>query len=270
MNFGNTNTYKNATTETTEFEDILVKKGIIDERPEILIEKMIKAEMLARGEAEPESAEEALGNMSLKQLDKVEDDYEEDVLLKIRRERVAQLQAQQKREKFGVVLPLIRQEFITNVTEASKDSWVVCELYSSGIEASLVMTQLLRQVAERHRAVKFVRILSTDCVENWPDSRVPCLLLYRDGTMQRELVGMGHCGGAEKATVKSLEGSLEAAGVFAEDYVEPGAKAAATSGTAGDDTDDEDEEENEDRSSARVGFNQGFRKQFHDEDDDDF
>lgn len=267
MNLGNSNTYKNATTETTEFEDILVSKGIIDERPEIMIEKMIKQEMLARGEVEPDTAEEILSKLSLKQLDAAEDDYDEDILAKIRRERVEQIHAQQKREKFGMVLPLVRQEFISSVTEASKDNWVVCELYSTGIEASLIMTQLLRQVAEKHRTVKFVRILSTDCVENWPDSRVPCLLLYNEGRMQRELVGMGHCGGAEKATVKSLEESLTSAGVFYEDYVEPGAKTTVE----GEDSDEDDDEEDEDRSSSvRTGFNQGFRKQFHDEDDDDF
>lgn len=103
---------------------------------------------------------------------------------------------------------------IREVTEASKNLWVIVELFKSGIEESTKMSELLRGLAQRQKATKFVSIQSTECVENWPDEKVPCIFLYHEGQLQTQIIGIEPFGGREGATVEKLEWVLASKGVF--------------------------------------------------------
>jgi len=78
------------------------------------------------------------------------------------------MKAQMAKNLFGDVQPISKDEWTKEVTEASKNSWVIAYLFESGIEACKLMDQLLRVVATKHRDVKFVSIQSQACIENWP------------------------------------------------------------------------------------------------------
>mmetsp|Transcript_6259 Transcript_6259/g.11137 ORF Transcript_6259/g.11137 Transcript_6259/m.11137 type:complete len:283 (+) Transcript_6259:130-978(+) len=205
MNFSaNTSTHQNRHLETTEWEDVLVKHGVISEREEIVAARAAKQESAARTERQVED-EDLLASKSLEELDAVEDEFEEDLLRKMRDARLKELAEKAKGEKYGEVYPITKADFIREVTEDSKKCWVVVEMFKDGIQESTKASDLLRQLAAKQKATKFVRIRSTDCVENWPDSSVPCFFLYHDGVMQKQIVGLDFCGGAAKATVESLE-----------------------------------------------------------------
>jgi len=193
--------------ETTEWEDILVKKGIWEERADVIAQRVARAEVASRTEKNVDVEKEMMG-MTDKQLDEQEDDLDEDVLENIRRMRIQELKKKAALEKFGDVYPIVKADFIREVSEASKESWVIVDMFKDGIQESTKCSELLRELARRHRACKFVKIRSTDCVEGWPDSSVPCLFLYHDGVMQKQLIGLDFCGGPSRSTTDSMEYAL--------------------------------------------------------------
>ncbi len=65
---------------------------------------------------------------------------------------------------------------------------------SSVIECRL-LDACLGPVARKFRAVKFVRIVATAAVENWPDRNLPTLFVYRNGALQTQLLGIKRLGG---------------------------------------------------------------------------
>ena len=87
------------------------------------------------------------------------------------------------KNKFGYLITITRSEFIRQVTEASQESPVVVFLYkdeyptnSTGmqsltntIEDCKILKEVLDQVSARQPMVKFVQMISTDCIKDYPD-----------------------------------------------------------------------------------------------------
>ena len=70
------------------------------------------------------------------------------------------------------VYPLSRDEYKREVSDASKDEEVlvvIVLLFKGGIPDSRVMEDIVPQLADRHKAVKFVKMVSDQCIENYPD-----------------------------------------------------------------------------------------------------
>jgi hypothetical protein len=217
MNVGSSHTYKTQKVETTEFEDILVKKGIIPERTELQIERAteeLQKEFEQAVVNKKESVEKKLEKKSLEEVQELEDELDDDFLRRFRQKRISELQQKAQKEKFGQVFIIQRADFVRHVTEASQESWVVVELYQDGNEQSRLMSEMIQLLAQRQKATKFVRIQSTECVENWPDDHVPCLFLYHQGALQKKVIGLAFCGGKEGATVDKLDWALASYKVF--------------------------------------------------------
>lgn len=62
-------------------------------------------------------------------------------------------------------------------------------------ECRLLNEQVLPPVARKFKAVKFVKIVATSAVENWPDRNLPALFVYRGGELQTQLLGVKRLGG---------------------------------------------------------------------------
>jgi len=50
--------------------------------------------------------------------------------------------------------------------------------------------QSIEELAVRYTATKFVKIISTDCIPNYPDQNVPTLLVYNNGAVKGNYVGL--------------------------------------------------------------------------------
>lgn len=57
---------------------------------------------------------------------------------------------------------------------------------------------LIHQLASLYPSTKFVSIVSDQCIENYPDKNVPTIIVYRNGKMMGQVVGIDAYGG-EKA-----------------------------------------------------------------------
>lgn len=58
-----------------------------------------------------------------------------------------------------------------------------------------ILAQCLGELATRYPGTKFVKIVSTDCIPQYPDANLPTVLLYRDTKCQQTLVGLRQFGG---------------------------------------------------------------------------
>ena len=103
-----------------------------------------------------------------------------------REKKLSELKAIGEKNKFGYIISITRSEFIDQVTRASNSSFVVCLLYNDSypferwpsdawfpslctILDCKIMLKVLEEVAERNPDVKFVKIISTDCIADFPD-----------------------------------------------------------------------------------------------------
>ncbi|CBZ55886.1 AFR552Cp, related [Neospora caninum Liverpool] len=183
----------------TEWDALQRKFGNLPKLPDVVTEEQLTREVVDAAEKV-----DTLASKSLRELDALEDEVEEDVLEKYRRKRLEEIQRKQKLER-----------------KAKKSgTWVVVHLYQNAIPACKALNEILPQLAQRHREIKFMKGIATDIIPNYPDSKVPTLLLYFGGTCRAQVVGLqkewAEEGDATRklATLQGLERFLAKYGVL--------------------------------------------------------
>jgi hypothetical protein len=232
---------------TTEWEDQLIKHGIIAPLPE---RKSADEEHLEALEAR--AARDPLAGKTLEQLDELEDDLDDDVLARYREQRMAELKAKRALERFGEVKQISKQDYNEHVTQASQNAWVVVHLFLAGKRECQLLNRVLSETARRHKAVKFVKIVGAECVPNFPDAACPTLIFYHKGDTVKQIVGLQSLGGL-KVNADCIEWELKRLGAVESD-LESDPKEAAMRTTverhagraAARDSDSEDEGEGSD------------------------
>uniref|UniRef100_A0A9I9DQM6 Phosducin domain-containing protein n=1 Tax=Cucumis melo TaxID=3656 RepID=A0A9I9DQM6_CUCME len=118
---------------------------------------------------------------------------------KERKKRLMEIREAAKISKFGSVNPISGSDFVREVSQAPSDVWVVVILYKEGyhpypmpliIQECDVLMNCLQELAARYPATKFVKIISTDCIPNYPDCNLPTLLVYNNGAVKANYVGL--------------------------------------------------------------------------------
>lgn len=65
-------------------------------------------------------------------MDELEDSEDEAVLLEYRQKRIAEIKALAQKAKFGSVVEISGQDYISEVNKAGEGIWVVLHLYKQG------------------------------------------------------------------------------------------------------------------------------------------
>jgi len=191
--------------EDTEWNDILREKGLIPQKPkELEITEDDVAAMLEEAVNEKIHGK-PMDDLSLDELDELEDLEDDRILEEYRRKRIAEMQSQLKRERFGEVTQISEPDFVKEVTEASKDVWVVCHLFKPSIPACKLINAILVKLAARHKYCKFIKIIGDHCIHGYPDKNMPSLLIYGKGDMRKQIVGIQSFPGGMSCTVDDLE-----------------------------------------------------------------
>ncbi|KZV99117.1 thioredoxin-like protein [Exidia glandulosa HHB12029] len=184
--------------EDTEFNDALRKHGILPPK------------------TPPPRTPSPKASLTLDELDLLDDelrDLAEDAhdsetertLETYRRKRLAELTRESKRGRFGEVIPIGRDDYKREVTEASalsedgdelqSGTGVVCLLYKDGCasqhEASDRLWPQIRTLARRHPRTKFVSIIGDKCIPNYPDVHLPTIFVYRKGDVTGQVTAWG-------------------------------------------------------------------------------
>lgn len=178
---------------------------------------------------------------------------------KFRAARMKEWKERLATERFGSVEEIGKEDWVREVTEGSKAGgkgsggegglWVVVHLYQDRVEDCRVLEEVLRAVAAKFKAVKFLKIRSTSAIENWPDRNLPTLFVYRDGELRTQMLGLKKVGG-KKAQARDLEWWLAQAGVVETEM-------------------EEDPREEEGRERRREGWRAREGRWAHGEEDED-
>jgi hypothetical protein len=207
--------------------DILRKHGIIPEKPPSptpIIEEALR-------EAVQRAHENRLEDKDLDELDALEDDEDEDFLNRYRlvlpahyralfneerQQRMAELTTLAKASKFNQVYPLQKVDYSRDVTEASKDAFVLVNMTSSqgANTESRIVTELWRELAAKFGDIKFCEIRADLCVEGYPERNTPTILIYRNGDIQKQLITLRELGGVRT----TIEGKSSRSASFTANY----------------------------------------------------
>ena len=246
--------------ETTEWEDILIKKGITT-KEDVLLSKGLNPEDFA---AKPELApievtrEDLLPFATLSELEELEEDNEYSdsrALEEYRAKRLEELRQQQVRNRFGEVVEIVKDDWVREVTDSSKTCFVVVHLYLDALVECGLMDEALSVLAPKFKAVKFLRIKSTHAIETWPERNLPTLFIYNQGELKTQLLRIDSLGG-KSMTPEDLEWWLASHSVLQTELNENPREARKSSpGGKG-------------SPSARVGVFHGSRMTGLDSDDD--
>lgn len=177
--------------DTTEWDDLQRKFGNFAPLPVVTPQRVLDQLVVdAVEELDP------LAHATVGELHGLEDDVDDDILARYRKQRLTELKAKQRAAKFGDVRQVTKGNFVKEVTDASADGqWVVVLMY---VDASPSCHQMFRpwtEAAKRFPAVKFLRGVATDVVDDFPDASTPAILVYRDLDCKNQLIGVDEWGG---------------------------------------------------------------------------
>ncbi|KAJ2380091.1 phosducin, partial [Coemansia sp. RSA 2559] len=144
--------------EDTEWNDILRKHGILPQQVKITQNDIYDSAV----EHAREEESKRLENMDLDELDELEDEEDDQVIQQYRQQRMAEIQAQMDKEKFGELVQISEPDYKSEVTLASRDNWIVVHLFRDSIPECKLVNKHLALLAQQYRSTKFVKIISVE------------------------------------------------------------------------------------------------------------
>ncbi|EDW19050.1 viral IAP-associated factor homolog [Drosophila mojavensis] len=198
--------------EDTEWNDVLRAKGIIGpkqkeaEITEDQIQAMMNDVIQRRTDLPPQEGQrdKLIDDMSLDELDELEDSEDEAVLEQYRQRRIAEMRALAEKPRFGSVREISGQDYVNEVTKAGEGIWVVLHLYANGVPLCALIHHHMQQLAVRFPQTKFLRSIATTCIPNFPEKNLPTIFVYHEGAMRKQFIGPIELRG-EKLTLDELE-----------------------------------------------------------------
>ncbi|ODV82428.1 thioredoxin-like protein [Suhomyces tanzawaensis NRRL Y-17324] len=189
--------------EDTEWNDILRSHGIIPERP-----PSPTAELeAALDEAVKRQHENRLESKDLDELDALEDEEDEEFLNFYKNKRMQELKKLADKKKFGSVMPISKNEYESEVTKASNESFVLIHLSLQSSLQSRLLSSILVTLAQKFPEIKFCEIPANRCIENYPESNCPTLIIYHKTAVLKQFITLTQLGGND-TKVKDLESVL--------------------------------------------------------------
>ena len=170
---------------TSEWEDIHVKLGNYAPRPYEKPQAEYTAEMMDKLDNY-----DPLAKKNLAELDELEDDLDAEFLEVYKKKRLEEIQKTAEKPHFGSMFEISREEYLTHVTNAPKESFVVLHLYQDYLEKCKLMNELMSRTANKYPLIKFVKIVATRCIEGFPDSKLPCIIVYKEGKMMSNITNV--------------------------------------------------------------------------------
>ncbi|CAN7996150.1 unnamed protein product, partial [Ixodes hexagonus] len=209
--------------EDTQWNDVLRQKGIIPPKKEDTEKAFTEDEIVNIVEStvheKLNGAQKAIEDLSLEELDELEDEEDERFLLQYRQKRLADIQATLQKSRYGDVREISADDYVEQVNKAGEGVWVVLHLYQPGVPYCALINQHLNQLAPKFRTTKFLKSVSTNCIPNYPDRNLPTIFVYKDGQLHKQFVGPNTFGGM-KLKLDELEWMLSQAGAVQSDLEE--------------------------------------------------
>ncbi|KAK2460656.1 hypothetical protein APHAL10511_007126 [Amanita phalloides] len=217
--------------EDTEFNDALRKHGILPPR---------EPAPRTPSPPPPPTIDEQLDSLTISELDELDEGLDDRITQRViehyKRQRVIEERKKLKKDRFGRVYPIGRDDYKREVTNASEESeegdeeetgtGVICFLYKDGIPRSDRAMQHVKILAERYPRTKFVSIVGDKCIPNLPDSRIPMLIIYKKGEIRDQIIAWG---ADRERRIEDLETKLVIAGAIYRPWTHVPVKSAEAS-----------------------------------------
>ncbi|KAF9666273.1 hypothetical protein SADUNF_Sadunf16G0212400 [Salix dunnii] len=202
--------YKDVEGASTQWDDIQRKLGNLPEKPPAF--KPPPFTPASDQDSIPKD-KSFLDSKTEEELEFLEDDLALDddrFLQEYRKKRLAEMREATMIVRFGSVVPISGSDFVREVSQAGPDVWVVVILYKDGYAECGLLMKCLEELAVKYPGTKFVKIVSTDCIPNYPDHNLPTLLVYNNGVAfvlcQSDPVLNDGQGGTERSRDSVIEG----------------------------------------------------------------
>ncbi|KAJ6751478.1 hypothetical protein OIU85_001958 [Salix viminalis] len=182
--------YKDVEGASTQWDDIQRKLGNLPEKPPAF--KPPPFTPASDQDSIPKD-KSFLDSKTEEELEFLEDDLALDddrFLQEYRKKRLTEMREATMIVRFGSVVPISGSDFVREVSQAGPDVWVVVILYKDGYAECGVLMKCLEELAVKYPGTKFVKIVSTDCIPNYPDQNLPTLLVYNNGAVKANYVGL--------------------------------------------------------------------------------
>ncbi|KAF3788571.1 Phosducin-like protein 3 [Nymphaea thermarum] len=192
--------YKDVEGTSTEWDDLQRKFGNLPPKP-----APFKPPAWAPDDEDSKQKDKDwIDRKNEEELEDLEDDLDDDRFLEeYRKKRLEELKMSARIPRFGSVIPIVGADFVREVSQAPPDVWVVVFLYKEGITECGLLFRCLEELAERYPFTKFVKIISTDCIPNYPDRNLPTVLVYNNGAVKATYVGLHHFG-SQRCTAEGV------------------------------------------------------------------
>lgn len=197
------------TTKTTQFDDELIRRGIVTTEQAMMAkgasaEEAIRLANEKRGkntsaipqQQQPEVQSKPDSDES--DDDSFEDDFDDDAFLQeYRQQRLEELKQEQAAKQLShssqsSVSHIARYQWKQAVNEASTDGWVLVTMVeASGDRKDRVVQELQRfsnEFGNEDELPSLLTIDAGDAIPNWPQERVPAMFAYKDGVKQHEWI----------------------------------------------------------------------------------
>jgi len=194
----------------TEWEDALIKHGIMQAPPVVRDPDEVHEEELER---KRQADGDPMAKKSLEELDELEDEVDDRVLDSYRQRRIAELKEVAAKKRFGAYKQISQTEFVAEVSKAPADVHVVCHLFEYSKPECQLLNDILGRLASKFADLKFVRIIGSECIPNYPSGNCPTIIVYKGGDIVLNVVGLQLFGGL-KATDKTVEWFLAQKGIL--------------------------------------------------------
>ena len=196
------------TTATTEFDDALVKRGIVTTEQVMLakgasVEDAIRLAQEKKNEntVRPRDDFEAGKgvNDDENDVDDDDDDDDDEFFARYRQQRLEQLKREHQSSAGATtrIKEITRDQWIAEVNEASQLQWIIVVLTDAPSRQRVLQEthNFLRQQSnddddeeEDDKNFSFCIIPASQAIANWPSERVPAIFAYRNGLKQHEWI----------------------------------------------------------------------------------
>lgn len=82
------------------------------------------------------------------------------------------------------------------------------------VAESAMLGECLTELAKKYPQSKFVKIISTECIPNYPDKNVPTVLIYKDTKCLQHLIGLAAFGGSRTTPERKYLTSFNCISLF--------------------------------------------------------
>ena len=102
------------------------------------------------------------------------------------------------------MLPINKKEYEDEVTKGSNDTFVLVHLSLQSSLQSRLLGSILSTLATKFPEIKICDIPAQRCIENYPESNCPTLIIYHNGNVVKQYITLTQLGG-NATTLKDIE-----------------------------------------------------------------